>query len=61
MYYENGTYEKAKKELVIAKTTADAYSTFMKNHSTVYSAWVDHYTTQRGDIHYFNNFSGKPY
>ena len=59
-FYENGSYEEPKEEIVLAKTKEDAWYSFMATHN-VYSAWVANYTTQKGDIHYFNTFSGMPY
>lgn len=60
-YYE---YEgdKVNYEIVYTNTKEDAYETFMNNHNwSVYSAWVDNYTAQNGNVHYFKTMSGLAY
>jgi len=61
-YLEDGDFSPEQYEVVLAPNTADAYKKFMDNHNwTIYSAWVSNVTYQNGNVHYFNNFSGKAY
>lgn len=61
-FYENGSFEDVKKEIVLADSKEEAYRRFMdaKNY-VVYSTWVARVTYQNGNVKEFNTFSGKPY
>lgn len=59
-YVEYGMFSDVKSIVITADNKQDAYARFLTMYPTVYAGWIANSIDQKGGVHTFNTFAGKP-